>query len=82
MCILPVRLDLSIGEGLDGDGEEVVGLFPFHMTYTHAPCLAPTHARPSLPINQTPNLVPPLSYRLALHDTAASVLEEMKRFKN
>ena len=26
MCILPVRLDLSIGGGLDGDCEEVVGV--------------------------------------------------------
>ena len=26
MCILPVRLDLSIGGGLDGDCEEVIGV--------------------------------------------------------
>ena len=28
MCVLPglVRLDLSLGEGLDGDGEEVNGV--------------------------------------------------------
>ena len=33
MGILPglVRLDLSIGGGLDGDGEEVVGVVSFEM---------------------------------------------------
>ena len=48
--VLPglVRLDLGIGGGLDGGGEEVVGVVS---CTTHAP----THARPSLPVVPYPN---------------------------
>ena len=40
-----VRLDLGLGEGLDGDDEEVVGVV--------SGC--ENHARPSLPVNRNPN---------------------------
>ena len=35
---------------------------------------ASTHARPGLPINQTPNLTPAGEYASALHDTAAGFI--------
>ena len=34
-------------------------------------CRAPTHARPSLPVNKNPNPTPPNRYPTGLHDTAA-----------
>ena len=38
---------------------------------THAPTNAPTHARPSLPINPNPNPTPAEEQALGLHYTAA-----------
>ena len=35
---------------------------------------APTYARPSLPVNQNPNLTPAEEYALALHDTVTTIL--------
>ena len=43
--VLPglVRLDLEVGGGLDGDGEEVVGV----VLYTTMPCTNPCTAQPA-----------------------------------
>ena len=51
------EVGLGVGGGLDGDGEEVVvGVV---LISTHAPCHAPTHARPSYPVSPNPILTPP-----------------------
>ena len=53
MCVLPglVRLDLGIGGGLNGDGEEVAGGWVSGCKiYTQKP-------RPGLPVNKIPNHV-------------------------
>ena len=46
MCVLPglVRLDLGLGEGLDGDDDE-----PNEVVGVVSGC--ENHARPSLPVN-------------------------------
>ena len=41
---------------------------------THAPPMHRLHARPSLPVNQTPILTPPNQGPIELHDTAAGLL--------
>ena len=48
----------------------------------HQPCTthAPTHARPTLPVNQNPILTPPDLEVFRLHDTAATVQEEWMPF--
>ena len=53
---------------------------PHHTHHVTQPCTmpcithAPTHARPSLPVNQKPILTPLAQYRTALHDTSALLL--------
>ena len=45
---------------------------PQHITL-HALTYAPTHARPSLPVNPNPNPAPAEEYGMGLHDNAVSL---------
>ena len=74
-CTAGVRLGLGLtGKAwcLDGGGGgdvfAVVGVGKMH---GYTPFHAPTHARPSLPINPNPNPTPDVQYGTELHDTAA-----------
>ena len=74
--ILRFILDKGVGGGLDGEGEEVVGVVSCEMKFYTIPCVhlytlphhASTHAQP----NHIPNLTPPNQGALVLHDTAAT----------
>ena len=87
MCILPglVRLDLGLGAVGGGEGDKGIGVVlsgdtdhphhiitpPPHHHACHTPTPCTTHARPSLPVNQSPILTPPNTGPIGLHDTVA-----------
>ena len=62
--------DLCQPSVLGWDDDDVINTSSSTRT-THAPCHAPTHAWPSLPVNQNPNPAPTEDAISVLHGTAA-----------